>query len=72
MRGERASKWSQRTTGIQREGDRVGCEAHGGVGVGEDEENGEMRDVEVSSKFILTTAHIWYYTATIWSHTEQQ
>lgn len=31
-----------------------------------------MRDMEVSSEFILTTAHTWYYTATIWSDTEQQ
>lgn len=41
-------------------------------GVGEDEENGERRDVAVTSEVILATAHTWYYTATIWSHTERQ
>lgn len=34
VRGEHASKWSQRTTGIQREGDRAACEARGGSGGG--------------------------------------
>lgn len=62
VRSKRTSKWSERTTGIQKEGDKAGCGVLRG-GVGEDEENSQMRDV---TNVVISTVQTRYYTATIW------